>query len=171
MTEARRRAAIAGGAVLFFAVGAALVGCGQDSHSAGAQDTAKVTTATSMMGFDLNRTVHSFQDTENGGIQQVVANSADDAKDIAAIRAHLSKIAGQFAVGDFSDPAAMHGANMPGLAAMRSGAPKMQISYAELPAGGQITFRSADPAQVEAIHTYFAAQRADHSMPGMGMGH
>lgn len=60
---------------------------------------------------------------------------------------------------------------MPGLAAMRSGAAKIQISHAELPAGGQITFHSAVPAQVEAIHTCFAAQRADHSMPGMGMGH
>jgi hypothetical protein len=127
--------------------------------------------ATSMMGFDLDKTMHSFRDTADGGVQQVTANSPDDAADIAGIRSHLSKIAAQFAKGDFSDPAAMHGADMPGLAQMRSGASRMHITYAEVPAGGQITFRSSDPEQVKVIHTYFAAQRSDHSMPGMGMGH
>ncbi|HEY2832074.1 MAG TPA: hypothetical protein VGJ14_06585 [Sporichthyaceae bacterium] len=166
----RRRVLIFGAAaVLAGGIGGVLI-----AHAHGSGDSsgsAMVAKATAMMGFDLSKTVHSFTDTADGGIQEVVADSPDDASDIAAIRAHLSRIAGQFTAGDFSDPAAMHGADMPGLAQMQSGADRMQITYSQLPTGGRIAFRSDDPAQVEAIHRYFAAQRHDHSMPGMGMGH
>ena len=69
-----------------------------------------------VMPFDLRRTTHHFDDTPTGGIETVTANDHGDAEQVRLIRAHLAHEATRFAQGDFSDPARIHGEDMPGLA-------------------------------------------------------
>jgi hypothetical protein len=114
------------------------------------------------MPFNLDATTHVFQDLDDGGVQKVVANVPADRQQIDLIRQHLSHEAERFARGDFSDPARIHGQDMPGLAEMRSGAARMDIRYSPLPDGGEIRYRTTDAKLVEAVHRWFAAQRHDH---------
>lgn len=69
-----------------------------------------------VMPFDLEKTTHVFRMTESGGVQRVVAVDAGDKEQITMIRQHLEHEAGRFQRGDYSDPAAIHGESMPGLA-------------------------------------------------------
>ena len=115
-----------------------------------------------VMPFDLNRTSHTFIDLPDGGREIVTANDPSDVEQIALIRAHLEMEAHKFSVGDFSDPAQIHGNDMPGLDQLESGFAGIELLYEELPNGAAITYRSAVPALVSALHTWFAAQRSDH---------
>ena len=115
-----------------------------------------------VMPFDLERTLHVFEPVDDGGIQQVVARDSADYEQIELIRAHLREEAMRFAQGDFSDPARIHGEDMPGLKELSAGAPHLSIRYTEIPAGAQIRYAAADPALVDAVHRWFAAQRSDH---------
>jgi hypothetical protein len=115
-----------------------------------------------VMPFDLARTTHLFQMTETGGVQQVVAKDPNDGQQIALIRQHLQHEAQRFRAGDFSDPAAIHGAAMPGLAALQEGATQIDVAYQELPDGAQITYTTSDPKLVTALHQWFGAQLSDH---------
>jgi hypothetical protein len=115
-----------------------------------------------VMPFDLARTRHFFDDTPTGGVETVTANDKGDAKQIELIRAHLRSEAERFARGDFSDPAAIHGHEMPGLASLASSAARLQVKYKELANGASITFASRDKSIVAAVHEWFAAQRMDH---------
>ena len=114
-----------------------------------------------VMHFDLARTTHFFDDRDTGGIETVLANDGD-AKQVELIRAHLSHEASRFGRGDFSDPARIHGADMPGMAQLARAGKKLRVSYAELPRGASLTYASGDAAVVSAIHQWFAAQRSDH---------
>jgi len=123
-----------------------------------------------VMPFDLKQTQHVFTKTETGGVQQVVARDPANAEQIGLIRQHLTKISQEFARGDFSDPARIHGEDMPGLAELRSAQPgKLRVEYRELPNGAEIVYSSDDPALIAAVHRWFDAQLAEHSpdaMPG-----
>ena len=116
-----------------------------------------------VMPFDLGRTQHFFDDKPTGGVETVIANDARDAKQIELIRAHLQGEAQRFARGDFSDPAAIHGVDMPGLKTLASAGGRLEVAYKSLPAGASVTFTSKDAAVVRAIHDWFAAQRSDHA--------
>ncbi|MGE5097087.1 MAG: aspartate carbamoyltransferase [Betaproteobacteria bacterium] len=124
-----------------------------------------------VMPFDLARTTHYFDDRPDGGVQAVTANDPADAKQVALIRAHLAEEAQRFARGEFSDPAAIHGSGMPGLATLAKAHDRLRVAYRELPAGASITYASADPAVVEAVHQWFAAQRSDHAAHEHMHGH
>lgn len=115
-----------------------------------------------VMPFDLDRTTHVFDTTDRGGIQQVLADDPADSTQVRLIQAHVQAEAAQFRAGDFSDPASLHGTEMPGLAALTQGASRIAVAYSELPAGAQITYRTADATLVTALHQWFAAQLADH---------
>jgi hypothetical protein len=115
-----------------------------------------------VMPFDLRRTVHVFRDLPDGGLQRVVANDARDARQVELVRSHLRAEARRFAHGDFGDPAAIHGAAMPGLAELSGGYEELHVTYADVPRGGSIRFSSATPRLVAALHRWFAAQAADH---------
>jgi len=123
-----------------------------------------------VMPFDLKQTQHVFTKTETGGVQQVVARDPANAEQIGLIRQHLTKISQEFARGDFSDPARIHGEDMPGLAELRSAQPgKLRVEYRELPNGAEIVYSSDDPALIAAVHRWFDAQLAEHgpdAMPG-----
>ncbi len=79
------------------------------------------------MPFDLNKTNHAFKKTADGGIQQVVAKDPNDSTQISLIRTHLQMEAQMFQKGDYQDPAQLHGASMPGLAALSKGASQIQV--------------------------------------------
>jgi hypothetical protein len=117
----------------------------------------------SVMPFDLTRTTHFFDDTPSGGIETITANDKRDARQTALIRSHLAAEAKRFSHGDFSDPAKIHGQNMPGLAQLTSAGDKLQVKYEKLPAGASLTYASPDPAVAAAVHAWFAAQRSDHA--------
>jgi hypothetical protein len=115
-----------------------------------------------IMPFDLEQTVHHFQPLENGGLQMVTVKDPSNSTQIALIQAHLKEEAEKFYRGDFSDPAKIHGENMPGLAALQTGAQHIDVQYTALPNGAQIRYSTKDPALAMALHQWFAAQRADH---------
>jgi len=122
-----------------------------------------------VMPFSLDSTTHIFQMTDNGGIQQVIVKRTDDKSQINMIREHLQAEAQKFSKGDFSDPASLHGKNMPGLAEMEKGAANINISYSDLTNGGQIVYSSMDAKLVEAVHRWFQAQLSDHGSDAMRM--
>jgi hypothetical protein len=115
-----------------------------------------------VMPFDLAQTTHRFQMTEAGGVQQVVAKDPSDAQQVALIQQHLQHEAQRFQAGDFTDPAAIHGAAMPGLAALQEGAGQIGVAYQDLPDGAQITYTTSDPKLITALHQWFGAQLSDH---------
>ncbi|MBC8162738.1 MAG: aspartate carbamoyltransferase [Roseiflexaceae bacterium] len=115
-----------------------------------------------VMPFDLEKTQHVFADTEDGGIQQVVALDPNDAAQIALIRQHLLEEAEKFRRGDFADPASIHGSSMPGLTDLRTSVGKIDIVYSELPNGAQLQYTTIDTTLVMALHHWFQAQVSDH---------
>ncbi len=115
-----------------------------------------------VMPFDLEATTHVYEKTANGGVQKVVADDPDDAENVAAIREHLREEADAFSRGEFSDPASIHGEDMPGLAELETGAERVEVRYEELPDGAQIALESEDPELVAAVHDWFDAQLSDH---------
>ena len=122
----------------------------------------------SVMPFDLNATRHQFESTPTGAVETVTANHADDTTQVDLIRRHLAGEAKRFATGDYGDPAAIHGNNMPGLAALRQSAGRITVTYAERPAGATITFTTTDPDLHSALSDWVMAQNMDH---GTGMDH
>lgn len=140
-------------------------------HHGGPPPGAMADRAASIMPFNLNATTHTFTKTDNGGVQQVVANDQADQTDITLIRQHLQHEADEFAAGNYTDPATIHGSDMPGLHELQSNPQRVQVHYEEIPAGARITYSSTDPALIAALHSWFDAQTHDHNMPGMGMGH
>ena len=115
-----------------------------------------------IMPFDLEQTMHHFQPLENGGLQTVTVKDPSNSTQIVLIQAHLKEEAEKFRRGDFSDPAKIHGEDMPGPAALQTGAEHIDVQYTALPNGAQIHYSTKDPALVMALHQWFAAQRADH---------
>jgi len=118
--------------------------------------------APAVMPFDTSKTIHFFRMTVSGGVERVVTRDSDAADQVALIQQHLQHEAARFKRGDYSDPAALHGATMPGLRELQAGAPKIAISYSPLPAGGQITFETTDLHLLTAIHRWFGAQLSEH---------
>jgi len=114
------------------------------------------------MPFDLEKTTHTFTKTADGGLQTVVADDPGDTEQILFIRTHLASEAEKFSRGDYSDPAQIHGMDMPGIAELAKGASRVEVIVADLPDGGTITYRSTEPALIDALHQWFERQTADH---------
>ena len=152
------------------AVGAALVvaaGCGGSEDGATARQAEVAQRGAAVMPFDLERATHVFRRTTSGGVEDVVSDDGDR-RQVTLIRAHLRKEARRFARGDFSDPRAIHGAQMPGLATLEARADELRIRYEPLPNGGRIRYSADDRALVSAIHRWFAAQTSDHGAHATG---
>jgi len=141
---------------------------GNGHHAATAPEQQMAARAQQVMPFDLHRTMHTFTKTSEGGVQTVVVVDPRDTHDLALIRDHLIEEARHFKKGDYSDPATIHGMDMPGVKALAAGAALVNVVYAEVPHGARITYTSTDPALVAALHAWFDRQTGDHSMPGMG---
>jgi hypothetical protein len=119
-------------------------------------------TGHSVMPFDLAKTTHIFRMTEFGGVQQVIAKDATATDQVALIQQHLRHEAEAYRRGDYSDAAALHGADMPGLKELQAGAAQMKVSYADLPAGAEIQFETTELHLLTAIHRWFGAQLSEH---------
>jgi len=117
-----------------------------------------------VMPFGLEQTTHIFKKLESGGVQQVIVKEGADAEQIRLIQTHLSQEAEKFGIGDFGDPAQIHGDAMPGLAVLRERASEIDVQYTDLDNGGQIEFTSVNPELIAALHAWFDAQLSDHGM-------
>ncbi len=114
-----------------------------------------------VMPFDLDRTTHVFKPVDDGGVQTVVSDDGD-AEQVDLIRSHLAEEAERFAQGDFHDPAMIHGDDMAGMHALVMGHDRLEITYRDLPEGGEIRYRTEDSELVAAVHDWFQAQVTDH---------
>ena len=115
-----------------------------------------------VMPFDLSKTLHVFEMTESGGIQQVVIRGPADLDQVPLIQQHLRHEAMRFAGGDYSDPTSLHGADMPGVKELAAGAARIRVDYEPLPNGAQIVFSTDDLHLITAVHRWFGAQLSDH---------
>jgi hypothetical protein len=116
----------------------------------------------SVMPFDLAKTTHIFRMTESGGVERVIVKDATEKDQVALIQQHLQHEAQAFQRGDYSDPASLHGADMPGLKDLQAGAENIKVSYSALPTGAEITFETTDLHLLTAIHRWFGAQLSEH---------
>jgi hypothetical protein len=91
-----------------------------------------------------------------------VVKDPSNKKQIALIQAHLKEESEKFRKGDFSDPAKIHGEDMPGLAELKTGAGRIDVRYTSLPDGAQIRYTAKDKKLVMALHQWFTAQLSDH---------
>jgi hypothetical protein len=115
-----------------------------------------------VMPFDLDATTHRFEPTGRGLTQTVVADDPTDSVQVDLIRDHLRGEADRFARGDFGDPTAIHGEDMPGLAELEAGADSVAITFDTLSDGARLTFTADDPDLVDALHRWGDAQTTDH---------
>jgi hypothetical protein len=115
-----------------------------------------------VMPFDLEQTTHVFQKLEDGGLQKVVVKDPANKKQIALIQSHLKEESEKFRKGDFSDPAKIHGEDMPGLAELKADVAKIDVRYAALSDGAQIRYTTKDAKLITALHRWFDAQLSDH---------
>ena len=118
----------------------------------------------SVMPFDMSKTVHIFRMTERGGVQSVVARDPTAKQQIAIIRQHLQKEADGFQRGNYADPAALHGSDMPGLKELEAGASAIKVAYSPLPLGAEIRFETTDIHLLTAVHRWFGAQLSEHAL-------
>ncbi|MEU4678357.1 hypothetical protein [Micromonospora sp. NPDC023737] len=116
----------------------------------------------SVMPFDLDRTTHQFTKTDTGGVQTVVADDPQDATQITLIRQHLTAEVNRFRRGDFTDPARIHGNQMPGLETLRAHGGRITIDYTATSDGGRVTYTTSDAELRDALHHWFDAQVSDH---------
>jgi len=115
-----------------------------------------------VMPFDLTKTIHIFQMTDSGGVERVIVKDASAKDQAAMIQQHLKQEAEAFQRGDYSDPASLHGENMPGLKDLHAGASHIKVSYSALPTGAEITFKTTDLKLLTAVHRWFGAQLSEH---------
>lgn len=115
-----------------------------------------------VMPFAMAKTVHIFRMTESGGVQRVIVRDRGDTDQVTLIQQHLVEEAERFRRGDYSDPATLHGTDMPGLKELQLGAQRVNVSYSALPDGAQITFETVDAHLLTAIHRWFGAQSSEH---------
>ena len=91
-----------------------------------------------------------------------MARDPSETSQVVLIRRHLKREAEKFQRGDYSDPAKLHGANMPGLKELEANASHIKISYSQIPAGAQITFKTEGLQLLTAVHRWFGAQLSEH---------
>ncbi|MEE6258547.1 hypothetical protein [Plantactinospora sonchi] len=155
-------------ALLLVAVTAAVAlgsGCADDSSTTptpASRQSEVAERGASVMPFDLDRTTHQFSKTDTGGVQTVVADDLRDITQITLIRQHLTAEVERFRRGDFTDPARIHGGDMPGLEALRAHDGRITIDYQVDPGGGRVTYTTSDAALRDALHHWFDAQVSDH---------
>ena len=75
---------------------------------------------------------------------------------------HLKHKAVAFQLGDYGDPATLHGNDMPGLKELQAGAKTIEVSYTVLPDGAELVFKTTDLHLLTAIHRWFGTQLSEH---------
>ena len=121
-----------------------------------------------VMPFQLDATMHVFTTTSDGGVQRVVAKDPSATEQVRLVREHLRELSQRFPRGDFAGPTHIHGAAMPGLAQLKAARPgTLAVEYRDIEGGAELTYRSAVPQLVHAVHQWFGAQLADHGKHAM----
>ncbi|MBK5289838.1 MAG: aspartate carbamoyltransferase [Acidimicrobiia bacterium] len=155
-------------AMLVVAAAVVLTACGSSGSAATSRQDDVAAKGAMVMPFDQKLTTHVFRATATGGVQRVVAKDLGDNEQISLIRSHLGEEAKRFAAGDFSDPMAIHGMKMPGLAALRRGFAAVDVRYSSLPDGARIIYTTKDSDLIAALHEWFDAQLMDHGANAHG---
>jgi hypothetical protein len=161
-STARRRTALLVAVALLFILASLGVLYSTGTLATRSRQEAVAERGAGVMPFDLEKTTHVFEATGSGGVEKVTADEPADNEQISLIREHLREEVSKFGRGDFSDPAAIHGEDMPGLKELEAGSERIDLRYAELPNGAQIEYTTEDPALVSALHRWFEAQLTDH---------
>lgn len=115
-----------------------------------------------VMGFSHMASSHHFLLTGTGGVIEVNANNPGDEPNRAQIRAHLQKVASDFAAGDFGMPLAVHGKMPAGVDAMRASGAAIRYQYLQTDAGGRVELASEDTQARAAIHAFLRYQIVEH---------
>lgn len=147
-----------------------LASCGSSDDLAERQEAVAAAGA-EVMPFDLDATTHIFTDTDSGGIQEVIADDPADSESIEQIAQHLTEEAAKFQAGDFSDPEAIHGESMPGLAILKDRFDEIDVQLVVGETGSTLTYTASEPELIQAIHDWFTAQTTDHGDHAEHMGH
>jgi hypothetical protein len=132
-----------------------------DSAFAAMQERGRV-----VMGVDQYTSTHHFDALPDGGRIELQRDVADSVG-VDRIRAHLREIAAAFKAGDFSKPAAVHMADVPGAKIMAAKHAVIDYETRDLPLGAELRIRTHDPEAVRAIHEFMAFQRSEHHASGM----
>lgn len=150
------------GGALLVSAGLLWSGCAGRQQASPARQAEVAARGATVMPFDLAKTRHVFESLPDGGLQTVTAKAAGDTQQVRLIREHLQAEAAKFRNGDFADPMAIHGHEMPGVAELRRGAGRVRIEFTPQDDGGRVRYTATDPALIAALHRWFEAQRMDH---------
>ena len=132
-----------------------------DSAFAAVQDR-----GASVMGVDQYTSKHVFEDLPDGGRIVLDREDARDSVAIAAIRAHMRRIANQFSRGDFSSPVLVHAREVPGTDVMRQRRDAVTYEAVDRPRGAEVRITTRDETALRAVHAFLAFQRTDHRAAG-----
>ena len=105
------------------------------------------------MGFDQESTSHHFRLTASGGAIEVGVKDRSAAASLAAVRAHLQEIAGEFAPGGTS-PCARE---------MELRKAALAYAYEETPAGGRVAITASEEKARQAVHEFLRYQIREHA--------
>ena len=120
------------------------------------------------MGVDQYASVHLF-DTLPDGARIELQRDPTDTAGVAAVRSHLQGIVSAFTSGDFSTPAFVHMARVPGTDVMAARRAVLRYRYEPLPGGGAVRITSIDASDttvVRAVHAFIMFQRREHHAGG-----
>jgi hypothetical protein len=115
-----------------------------------------------VMGFDQEKTRHSFRLHPDGGAVDISVKDPTDVTNRDAIRAHLPHIAQMFGDGNFEAPMLIHATKVPGTAKMTELKNRIRFVYVETPVGGRLDIFTTDAAALQAVHEFMRFQIADH---------
>ncbi len=131
-----------------------------DSAFAALQDRGRL-----FMGVDQYASEHRFDSLPDGGRIEL-QTAATDSAGVATIRRHLQEIAAAFRAGDFTTPAGVHAAEVPGTRVMAERRDHLTWTFARLPAGGEVRAVTRDARALAALHEFLAFQRLEHRAGG-----
>lgn len=115
-----------------------------------------------VMGVDQARSTHVFEDLPDGGRIVYTADAPDDTAAVHQIQRHLRQVAVAFAAGDFSQPAQVHGREVPGTAVLAARRASVAYTMSDRPDGGELRLRTTDAATLAAVREFLQFQRDDH---------
>lgn len=143
-----------------------LSSCGNGADSSDRNNDKKISAVrekgSQVMPFDIDKTLHIFNKTSEGGVQIVKIREPEYTDQLIPIQEHLKKIAIDFKNGNFGDPSSIHGIEMPGLPILEANSSKFSVTYADLANGAKLEYISKDEKIIAALHLWFDAQLNDH---------
>jgi hypothetical protein len=113
------------------------------------------------MGVDQYSSTHIFEPLADGGRIELQRDEHDSAGTLQ-IQQHMRHIASSFAAGDFRLPGFVHARTVPGTDIMSARRSEISYTVEDLPRGGALRLRSANPEVIRAIHDFLHFQRQDH---------